>query len=79
MKKSKTEDGSDVYEPENKEEGNTVFYDARDNKSVTPTVAVEFDGKGESKMVCLICKLKTTDTDEFLNHKCQVEGDEKRK
>jgi len=79
LKKSKTEDGVDVYEPENKEDGDTIFYDARDNRSVTPTVAVEFDSKGESKMVCLICKWKTTDTDEFLNHKCQVEGDEERK
>lgn len=78
MKKSKTEDGSDVYEPENKEDGDTIFYDARDNKSVTPTVAVEFSATGKSKMVCLICKLKTTDTDEFLNHKCQVKGDENK-
>ena len=77
MKKSKTKGGVDVYEP-NKEEGDTIFYDARDNKSVTPTVAVEFSATGKSKMVCLICKLKTTDTDEFLNHKCQVKGDENK-
>jgi len=80
-------DGFDIYEPEDKNKGDTVFYDTRENKSTTPTCGVEFEkinGVMRSRIICLVCKTTTSWTssekerEEFVHHICQVEGDKNR-
>ena len=53
----------------------TIMYDVRKDKSTQPTTAVEFDGKSPAKMICLICKFKTTNQAIFMKHKCNLQGD----
>lgn len=57
MKKIKKGD-LDIYEGEDR-----TIIDARTNKSTTPTIAVETEmvnGRIRARMVCLICKFKTS-------------------
>lgn len=52
-----------------------IAVDARENQSTMPTTAVIPDLEG-SWLVCLVCKQKTRDQNEFMEHKCNLSGDE---
>jgi len=70
MKKTKI-DGLDIYIPTKPDDGHTVFWDDRADKSKPAKYAVEYDRiKKSAKMVCLICGMKTKNIEKFQNHNC---------
>lgn len=68
MKKSKLGPDVDVYQDDD-----LIIYDTRENKKVMPTVGVEIEN-GISYLKCLICNWRTRNKEEFMQHRCKVEG-----
>jgi hypothetical protein len=52
-----------------------LIVDTRENPKTMPTTAVIPDLSG-SWLACLVCKTKTQDQNEFIEHKCTIKGDQ---
>jgi len=81
MKKTRTEEGVDIYEPETEEEKKMeygVMFDSRDDESqkTPPKIGVEFEIVNEkriTKYVCIPCGFKTPGIEEFEKHQKECE------